>query len=354
MNNNNYENPVKEQEKPLIEERDMSVDTQEEGHNQPKPVASSPAERPQRPVPPLSYVPLAQPPAWMRYAPGTPPPWTGQPVSYHPRRPGRWPWIVLTFFLLFLLIAGGVFFLFATFGYNFLGYTNSVTETQHFTVTANPTLVLNNDTGTIHIRTASSGSQITIQTTRHSGPAANPNDITVNYAQNVEMNTVTVSVDRVSNSIFFSSLSVDFDVTMPASAALQVKTNMGGIDVSGVSGQMVLTSNTGSIEARDGTLSGSSQLITNTGSVTFDGAIGSGGSYNFQTNTGSVNLTLPGASVFHVDASTDTGSINTNFPGVVVVHRQFVGAEAHSDVGSSLQATVRLSTNTGSINLYQR
>lgn len=331
---NNYEIPVEEQEKPLIEERGMPVDTQEEGHNQPKPVASSPAERPQKPVPPLSYVPLAQPPAWSGYAPGTPPPWAGQPGLYHPRRPVRWPWIVLTFFLLFLLIAGGAFFLFAALGYNFAGYTNSVTETHHFTVTANPTLVLNNDTGTIHIHAASSGSQITILATRHNGAGTNPNDIKVNYAQNMEMNTVSVSVDRVNNFTFFGSLNVDFDVAVPASSALQVKTNTGGIDVSGVSGQMVLTSNTGSI--------------------TFDGAIGPGGSYSFQTNTGSVNVTLPGASVFHVDASTDTGSINTNFPGVAVVHRQFVGADAHSDVGSSPQATIRLRTNTGSINLYQR
>jgi hypothetical protein len=351
---NNHEIPVKEPEKNSIEERDVPVDTQEEGHNQPKPVASSPAERPQRPVPLLPYTPLAQLPAWSGYAPGAPPPWAGQPGPYYPRRPARWPWIVLTFFLLFLLIAGGAFFLFAASGYNFAGYTNSVAETQHFNVTANPTLILNNDTGSIHVRAASSGSQITIQAIRHSGARANPNDIKVSYTQNVEMNTVTVSVVRMNRSTFFSSLSVDFDVAVPATSALQVKTNTGGIDVSGVSGQMVLTSNTGSIEARDATLSGSSELITNTGSVTLVGTIGPGGTYSFQTNTGSVNVTLPGASVFHVDASTDTGSINTNFPGVIAIHRQFVGADAHSDVGSSPQATIRLSTNTGSINLYQR
>jgi hypothetical protein len=116
---------------------------------------------------------------------------------------------------------------------------------------------------------------------------------------------------------------------------------------------MVLTSNTGSVQASSGTLSGNSQLITNTGSVTFSGSISPTGTYQFQTNTGSVNVTIPGTSIFHVDASTDTGSINTNFPGVVVVHRQFTGADAHSDVGSAPQATITLTTNTGSINLYQ-
>jgi len=95
-------------------------------------------------------------------------------------------------------------------------------------------------------------------------------------------------------------------------------------------------------------------LITNTGSITFNGSIGESGTYQFQTNTGSVNVTLPGGSVFHVDASTDTGSINTTFPGVTVQQHQFVGADVHSDVGNAPQATISLRTNTGTINLYQR
>jgi DUF4097 and DUF4098 domain-containing protein YvlB len=86
-------------------------------------------------------------------------------------------------------------------------------------------------------------------------------------------------------------LSVDFDVTVPSAAALQLKTNTGSIDVSGVSGQMTLSSN--------------------------------------------------------------TGSLNTNFPGIVVQRHQVTGADAHGDVGGSPQATITLRTSTGSINLYQ-
>jgi DUF4097 and DUF4098 domain-containing protein YvlB len=78
------------------------------------------------------------------------------------------------------------------------------------------------------------------------------------------------------------------------------------------------------------------------------------GTYTFTTDTGSVNVTLPAQSVFHVDASTSTGSINTNFPGVIVQHHQVTGADAHGDVGAAPQATLTLSTSTGSINLYQR
>lgn len=347
---NTQDIPVNDQEKPFVEERDGHIDIQGNGPRQPEPVAARQAEQGTR-----TYTPSPeQPPVWTGYAPGTPPPWAWQPgayTPYPPRRPSRWPWIVLTIFLLFLLISGGTVVLFGVFG--FTGYASSATETRTFTTSTYPTLVLNNDTGSIHVRAASSGSEITIQATRHGSPWANLNDIQVSYAQNTTTNSVTVNVDRVNTASFFAALSVDFDVTVPAAAALQLKTNTGSIDVSGVSGQMTLSSNTGSLQVSAGTVKGNTALLTNTGSVTFNGAIAESGTYTFTTNTGSVNVTLPSESVFHVDASTDTGSINTNFPGVVVQHRQVVGSDAHGDVGSSPQATITLRTSTGSINLYQ-
>ena len=135
--------------------------------------------------------------------------------------------------------------------------------------------------------------------------------------------------------------------------ALELKTTTGGLDVSGVSGQMSLQSNTGSVDVRDGVLSPGSTLNSNTGSITFNGSISQTGSYQFTTNTGSINVTLPASSVFHLDASTDTGSITSDFPGVKVQHPNFTGAVAHSDVGSSPQATITMTTNTGSISLHE-
>jgi hypothetical protein len=348
---NTQDIPVNDQEKPFVEEHDGHVGMQGDGPQQTEPVAARQAEQGAR----RTYVPSPeQPPVWTGYAPGTPPPWAWQPgayTPYPPRRPSRWPWIVLTLFLLFLLIGGGTVVLFGVFG--FTGYATTSTEAQTFTTSAYPTLVLNNDTGSIHVRAAPSGNVISIQATKHGNPWSNLNDIQVSYAQNTTTNSVTVNVDRVNTTSFFTALSVDFDVTVPSAAALQLKTNTGSIDVSEVSGQMALSSNTGSLQVSAGTVKGNTALTTNTGSVTFNGAITEGGTYTLTTDTGSVNVTLPAESVFHVDASTDTGSINTNFPGVVVQHRQVVGSDAHGDVGSSPQATISLRTSTGSINLYQ-
>jgi putative adhesin len=343
---------------------DLDMPVTEQAQPAPEAGATGTEERPQQATPPPdervwpttppTFLPAAQPPSpWPAYAN-----WAGQPWSrggpYAPpaymRRRSNWPWVVLIVVLLVVLVSGGVWFVASSLGDKF-GSTS--TTTQHYSVGTNPTVVLNNDTGSIHVRAGTSSSDVTIQATRHTGWWGNASDVNVTYNQDTANNTVSVNVERPGTVSSFGSSSVDFDLTVPSTAVLQLQTHTGSIEVSGVSGQLVLTSNTGSVQASGGTLSGNSQLQTNTGSVTFTGAISQTGSYQFQTNTGSVNVTIPGTSVFHVDASTDTGSINTNFPAVVAIHHQFTGAEAHSDVGGTPRATITLKTNTGSINLYQ-
>jgi Toastrack DUF4097 len=316
------------------------------------PQSASP-EPPERPVEQATR-PQYPPYAGQNYYPGPgQQPYYGPPYAPPYRRHRAWPWILLAVFLV-LVFSWIIGMTFTIGGVNLSPYANSVTEApRHFAVGATPTVVINNDIGSIHVQSAGTASDVTIQATRHSGFGGNVNDVQVSYVQNSAANTISVNVYRPSNTTFFNSTGVDFQVTVPSKASLELKTNTGGLDVTGVSGQMTLRSNTGSIEVRDGTLSSSSLLNTNTGSITFNGSIGNTGSYQFTTNTGSVNVTLPAGSSFHLDATTDTGSITSDFPGVYVQHPNFTGALAHSDVGSSPQATVTLSTNTGSINLHE-
>jgi hypothetical protein len=254
--------------------------------------------------------------------------------------------------VLIVAFTGAVGTFFAVIGNNFTGYTSTLTETRHFTVSTAPTVVINNDTGNIRVQAGSTASDVTIQAFKHAGLGGNMSDVQVSYNQS-SASTIIVNVNRSTSFNFFNSPSVDFEVTVPANTALELRTNTGSIDVSSVSGKMSLLSNTGSVGMRDGLLTSDSTLKSNTGSITFNGSISKTGTYQFMTNTGSVNVTLPASSVFHVDATTDTGSITSTFPGVNVQHPNFTGAVAHSDVGSSPQATVTLSTNTGSINLHQ-
>ena len=345
------------------------MSNQEEGRTS---TEERPVEQPQvvetpqqaTPLPPEQPVRQAeQPPQYPPYArqnyypgPGQQPyygPYYGPPYAPPHRRHRAWPWILLAVFLVLTFTwLGGLAF--GNVGFNFSGYTNSVTDApRHFAVSATPTVVINNDIGSIHVQSGGTGSDVTIQATKHAGFGGNVNDVQVSYSQNSAANTITVNVDRTSNTNFFNSPSVDFQVTVPNNAALELKTNTGGLDVNGVSGRMSVRSNTGSVEVSDGVLSSGSTLSSNTGSITFNGSISQTGSYQFMTNTGSINVTLPASSAFHLDANTDTGSITSDFPGVYVQHPNFTGAIAHSDVGSAPQATITMTTNTGSISLHE-
>jgi DUF4097 and DUF4098 domain-containing protein YvlB len=264
-----------------------------------------------------------------------------QPVR---RRRRLWLWIIGGLVILALLGSGVQAGL--------RSIINTSSETHSYVVSANtlPTLVLNDTTGTVTVHTGSADSNITIEATKHfqsfgSAP-------TVQYSQNGNIINATVQ-DQNGNFLSLGSNNVDFNVAMPANANLQIHTATGSIDVSGVSGTMSLSTATGSITANQDALSGQSTLQTNTGDITFDGSITSSGIYQFSSDTGSVDVTLPASSSFHVDATTDTGSIDSDFSEVNVHQHDVTGSDAHGDVGSSFGANIKLTTNTGDINLHK-
>src|SRR6266700_512274 len=220
------------------------------------------------------------------------------------RRRSPWLWVIVLLVIMALL-GGGLSL--PRGGYNF----SKVEPAHTFSVGALPTVVINDDVGTIHVHTGSANNNVVVQVTDVSrGLGNNPANGQVSYNQDSANNTVTVNAN--SGPGFFGSNSVDIEVTVPTDSNLQIKTDTGEVDVTGITGQMSLSS-----------------------------------------NTGSVDVTLPGNSSFHLDASTDTGSINSDFPGVNVQHGDFTGASAHSDVGNAPGATVTLKADTGSISLHQ-
>lgn len=146
---NEQEIPTKDQENPLTEEHNAAIATDEREAAPPEPIASPGPQ--ERPVTPPSFGQPVQPFPWQGYPPATPPLWNERPGQYPPihKRPARWPWVSLTLFVLFLLIIGGAVVLFGVLGY--VGMSSSI-ETQNFNVTAHPTLILNNDTGSVNVR----------------------------------------------------------------------------------------------------------------------------------------------------------------------------------------------------------
>lgn len=225
--------------------------------------------------------------------------------------------------------------------------SNGNPETHDFTLSGEtqPTLIVNNDVGSIHVQPGSSSNNVHVKVKKSGG---NPDDIKVSYSQNG--NTVTVTIKRVNTS---STTKADADITVPNKSNLQLQNGTGDIEVTGIEGKLSLTNGTGSIDATQIKLSSDSKLQTSTGSVNFSGSIGGSGNYQFQSNTGDVEVSLPSDASFHFNANTDTGSISSDFSGVAI-ERNIVGASASGTIGSTPSATITLTTNTGSIHLQKQ
>jgi Putative adhesin len=270
------------------------------------------------------------------------------------RRGGRglWFWIILAFIIIGLM-SGGFGSAFNRFGDG--GRMDQqpggqvAPQTQFFTVAGTPTVVINDDGGAINVQTSSdSTSVVTVQATNNDGFFHNPNDAKLNASQNG--NTINASVPDNGPG------SADITVTVPQDSNLQLTTANGDIHVNGISGQMTLTTNDGTVQMTNDALTGQSKITTAGGDINFDGTIDKSGAYQFQSGSGSITVTLPGTPAFHLDASTNSGSIDaSDFPGVhVQSNNSGSGAKANGNTGgNSPGATVTLNSDTGIINLHQ-
>jgi hypothetical protein len=300
------------------------------------------------------------------------------PKHRQPRRTRRWFWIILVLVILtffagrpFFIDGGylveGFFLENAIFGLCVLAmlvviiavfrnrgkvaFKNSSTvETRDFLVGNRPTIIVNNGIGTIRVLSSPEINQVRIRATKQNkGWMHINNDLQVHYDQRAGDNTIVV--DSKHRWSIFGKNSVDYDIIVPLIADLELKTDIGKIDVSDVIGQMRLISDAGSIHATHISLQRQSKLKTDIGSLNFSGSIDPQGTYKFLSDAGSINVTLPEDASFYVDASTDVGSIRCNFP---IKHQsKKTHTKLKGKVGNPPFATLILKTDVGSITLKQ-
>jgi Putative adhesin len=293
--------------------------------------------------------------------------------QYRRRGRGPWFWIILAIIIISLM-SGGFGSSIGRFsrGDRFGGQSSFVEPAHVFNVTGQitPTIVINDNNGAIHVQSSNNQYNITVQSSTNSSLFGNPNNLPVTYNQSQDGNTINIKAPDIGQG------SVDLQVTVPQGANLQLQTNSGDINVTGVDGQMTLTTDSGNIDASNDVINGTSTITTNAGDITakqtmlsdqatisttsgdinFNGTIGTTGTYQFKTDNGSVDLTVPSAPAFHVDASTTSGSINSSDFPAVQKSDLGSGAKATGDVGgSSPQPGAKLIINTGNgdINLHQ-
>lgn len=225
-------------------------------------------------------------------------------------------------------------------------------ETHHFSVKEHPRIVVNNEVGTIHIKTTRDANTVTFQTKRHSRRISRTaNESWVSYEQSKEENEIRADVERVYSPGTNLPQSIDFNINIPHNADLELNTDVGDIWVTGINGQLSVQDNIGSIYVKEGLLTGNSVLRTNLGSINFHEALDPAGSFQFATETGSVHVILPDGTPFELDASTQFGNITTVVPNMKMAYR--TSSEVHGDAGIAPRASLKLSSITGSVSVFE-
>ena len=286
-----------------------------------------------------------------------------QQAHRHSNAPPWWVWIiavailvtllgtgvgedfVLVFWRVLLVIAviGGLAALFAAFIRS--RHSVSSVETHTFRVGAQPKIIIKDDAGAIRVYAGGEEHQVVVQATKRKRLIGG--EIDMHYDQNTSKNSITVKANN--GWPFIGGKWVDFDITVPRNADLELKTDAGTITVNGISGQMSCITDAGTVKVSDAWLRGNSKLKTDAGTITFSGALDPSGSYEMTTDAGTVSVTLPPDASFRLDAKTDVGSINSDFP--LTVQPNFPGGKARCDVGQPPYASLKLRTDVGSISI---
>ena len=256
------------------------------------------------------------------------------------------------------------------------GPATSETLTQTFKVGPQSSLDLTGISGDVTV-TGGGGAEIRVEATKrvcHRNPDAVKRllgEVRIDFNQfNSRVEVRTIHGRRSANSERGPSASVDYVVSVPADAAVAVKTISGNVVVTAVRGEVRAEAISGDVEvratpnlalaktvsgnvtARDaasastlvmGTVSGnvtasglkvrmlecgsvSGDLSLSdvqvdrvaaksvSGGITFDGPLARGGRYEFTTHSGDVRITVPAGAGFELDANTFSGSVRSDLP----------------------------------------
>ncbi|MDE1154471.1 MAG: DUF4097 family beta strand repeat-containing protein [Acidobacteriaceae bacterium] len=227
----------------------------------------------------------------------------------------------------------------------------SGTFTRTLTASDHPDIYVSSGSGNIRIHPGS-GTQVEIVGHVHASWGATGN-VQARIDRIVSDPPITQSGDAIhigesNDRSLFNNISVDYEVSVPANAALNLRSGSGDVEAEsvgrflaassgsgsvrghGIHGPAELETGSGDIELED-TAPGNVKTRTGSGSIrvhgidgNFQARTGSGdieadghltGASSLATGSGSVRLHLAASSRFNLEAATGSGSIRVNFPG---------------------------------------
>lgn len=144
-----------------------------------------------------------------------------------------------------------------------------------------------------------------------------------------------------------SSITIDFNITVPRQTALQLATNVGAIKIANITKPIKVEANVGAISCKE--ITEDIDIQTNIGEIkvfyseTAPGACNA----NIKTNIGEINFDGPPGLSAQVNVSANIGSIQTDLPLTV---KGKINKSLNGTIGKG-EGKVILKTNIGSIKI---
>jgi hypothetical protein len=194
---------------------------------------------------------------------------------------------------------------------------------SEFKVAAKPAIVVESVGGGVELAAGPAG-DVKIEAERQADTEELAKRLDV--VTRLEGNTVRVQFRR-SGGMWHDNTSVQFRITAPADARLEIRTGGGSVEARGFSGGIHVDTGGGGIDIADAVglvqlrsgggsidvkrVRGTVDVSTGGGSVKVDGALS--GKNRIETGGGSIKVAIPAASKLSVDASTGGGSARNDF-----------------------------------------
>jgi len=208
------------------------------------------------------------------------------------------------------------------------------------------------DKGRVELRTHALGDQLT------SDEAKVEYEITVPAGASVTVSTATapITVEGLSGDVMLESDTGQIVVRNVAKAHVHVRGVTAPVNLADiVNGHVEVTSSGGAVQMVN--VSGSKVSVgTASGNITYRGDCSGGGSYAFTTHSGAIDVTLPESASVDLTARSINGSVQNDFPLQAKPHPSFVPKPGSSFAGTSNSglSSVELQSFSGRIRVKKQ
>jgi hypothetical protein len=143
------------------------------------------------------------------------------------------------------------------------------------------------------------------------------------------------------------SINIDFDITVPKQAALQLTTDVGEIKITNITRSIKVETDVGAVSCKE--ITGDIDIHTNVGEVKVLYSKTAPGTCNatVKTDVGKIDFTAPPDLSAQVNFSTDIGAIETDLPLEI---KGMLGKKSSGTIGKG-EGKITLKTNIGSIKI---